>query len=98
MPNWPKNKPSPAAVSSLFAPEPFDQKSYEADKESWLKQIRPGRVFQAAQPGPEIDPIATETGVFQQVVQGEKVILEVKANPGAPVTFYTPQVGEFPID
>ncbi len=40
-------------------------------------------------------PIATTSEVFQNILQGEKVILEVKAEPGAPVTFYTPQVGEF---
>lgn len=90
-----KEKPDPAAISSLFAPESFDQKAYKADKASWLSQIRPGRAFQSAQPGPEVEPIETETGVFQNVVQGEKVILEAKVTPGAPVTFYTPQVGEF---
>ena len=29
------------------------------------------------------------------MIQGEKVILNAKVEPGAPVTFYTPQVGEF---
>jgi hypothetical protein len=90
-----KEKPNKAAVSSLFAPEPFDQKKYEADKQAWLTQIRPGRAFDPAQPSPEVKPIASASKTFQQVVQGEKVLLSVKAEPGSPVTFYTPQVGEF---
>ena len=90
-----RENPNPAAISNLFAPEPFDAKVYAADKEAWLKQVRPGRVFQSAQPGPEVEPIESSSGTFQNVVQGEKVLLEVKASPGSPVTFYTPQVGEF---
>ena len=90
-----KEKPSPAAISNLFVPEPFDARAYATDRESWLKEIRPGRVFQSAQPGPEVVPIKSSSNAFQNVVQGEKVILEVQAEPGAPVTFYTPQVGEF---
>jgi hypothetical protein len=90
-----KEKPNRAAVSSLFAPEPFDQKRYEADKEAWLTQVLPGRVFEPAQPSPDVKPIASASKAFQQVVQGEKVILSVKADPGSPVTFYTPQIGEF---
>ena len=90
-----KEKPAPAALSSLFAPEPFDAKAYAKDKETWLKTVRPGRVFQSAQPGSEVSPIKASSKVFQNIVQGEKVLLEAKAEPGAPVTFYTPQVGEF---
>lgn len=89
-------KRNPAAVSALFAPEKFDAKVFEQDTDKWLSQVRPGRAFQPAQPGPDIDPIKSNTGSFQRVVQGEKVVLEVVAKPGAPVTFYTPQVGTFP--
>ena len=76
-----KEKPTPAAMSSLFAPEAFDQKKYDADRKAWLSMIRPGRAFQPAQPGPEVEPIKSSSGVFQQVVQGEKVIPEV-IHPG----------------
>lgn len=90
-----QENPPLAAKSAMFAPEPFDQAKYNADPDSWLSTIRPGRVFQSAQPGPDVQPIATESKAFQSILQGEKVILKVKAKPGAPVTFYTPQVGEF---
>lgn len=85
---------NPAAVSSLFS-EKFDAKAFEKDKQKWLSQIRPSRAFQSAQPGPEVEPIQSTTAGFQRIVQGEKVAFEVKAQPGAPVTFYTPQVGTF---
>ena len=90
-----KEKPNPAAVSSLFAPEPFDAEVYESDKEAWLTQVRPGRAFQPAQPGPDVKPISSDSDAFQRIVQGEKVLLTAKVEPGVPVTFYTPQVGEF---
>jgi hypothetical protein len=48
------------------------------------------------QPGDGVVQIAGRSPVFQQVLQGERVNLEVQVEPGAPVTFYTPQVGEFP--
>lgn len=85
-----------AVWSALFEPEPFDREAYEQDPESWLNEIRPGRVFQPAQPGEDVVLIAGRSPVFQQVLQGERVNLEVEIEPGAPVTFYTPQVGEFP--
>ncbi len=84
-----------SAKSTLFAPEEFDVPSYRANPAEYLTRIRPARVFYPAQPGPEVKPIATESRSFQQVLQGEKVILRVKADPGMPVVFYTPQVGQF---
>ncbi len=88
-------EPPLAARSSLFPPEPFDQVAYDADKQAWLDKIRPGRAFEPAQPGPDVVPIATPSQAFQNVVQGDKVILEAKVSPGSMVTFYTPAVGEF---
>ncbi|MEM9942039.1 MAG: hypothetical protein AAF939_10650 [Planctomycetota bacterium] len=84
-----------SARSALFSPEPFDARQYEQDPEAWLAKIRPGRVFQPAQPGVDVQPIQSQSEVFNSVLQGEKVVLEVKAAPGSPVSFYTPQVGEF---
>ena len=88
-----KDKGVLAAKSSLFEPEKFDAKAYEADPQNWLSQIRPGRVFQPAQPGDDVAPIKTKSKVFNSILQGEKVVLEAKVEPNAPVSFYVPGVG-----
>lgn len=84
-----------AARSVYFAPEPFDRQAYQANPQEYLDKIRPARAFHPAQPGPEVKPIKSETRTFQQVLQGERVVLRIKADPGVPVAFYTPQVGRF---
>lgn len=81
--------------STFFAPKAFDREAYEKDRQKYLDEISPARAFQPAQPGLDVVPIAAETRAFQHVLQGERVILRVKAEPGVPVAFYTPQVGQF---
>ena len=56
---------------------------------------RPARVFQSAQPSEDVDPISSNTEFYQEILQGESVVLEVKAEPKMPVTFHTQQLGEF---
>lgn len=85
----------PAARSSLFLPAKFDAAEFREDPQAWITRVRPGRVFQPAQPSPETAPISTESPAFQSVLQGESVVLRVKVSPGAPVSVYTPQTGEF---
>jgi hypothetical protein len=87
--------PPLAARSAMFEAEQFDRAAYEADPAAYLKRIRPGRVFEPAQPGADVKRIETRSPMFHHVLQGEKVVFEVAADPGMPVTFYTPQVGEF---
>jgi hypothetical protein len=84
-----------AAMSTFFKPEEFDLAAYQQNPGQYLNRIRPGRVFYPAQPGPDVKPLESNTKPFQSVLQGEKVILKVKAAPGNPVTFYTPGVGVF---
>ncbi len=69
--------------------------SYLADPDAYLKQVRPGRVFQSAQPGRGVKRIAAKSRALHRVLQGETTLLEVMVEPGMPVTFYTQQVGEF---
>lgn len=84
-----------AAVTTYAKPEPFDAEAYAKDPASYLNKIRPGRVHQTAQPGPDVEPLRPDSNLMNEVIQGERVVLRVKASPGNPVTFYTPQVGEF---
>jgi hypothetical protein len=83
------------ARSKYFKPEAFDPEAYRADPEAWLSKVRPARAFYPAQPAPDVTPLATLSRTFQKILQGEKVVLRVKADPGMPVAFYTPQVGHF---
>ncbi|MEM7456254.1 MAG: hypothetical protein AAF456_18045, partial [Planctomycetota bacterium] len=69
------------ALSTRVLPIEFDRGAYERNPEQYLSKIRPGRVFQPAQPGPEVVPIEAASSIFNSVLQGEKVILEVKADP-----------------
>jgi hypothetical protein len=85
----------PERLSSFIAPPPFDRAAYEADPESYLKVVEPGRVWQAAQPGPGVPPLTAETPEIQRIEQGESVLLKVKTSPGAPVTFTSFDLGAF---
>jgi hypothetical protein len=84
----------PEARSILIAPEPFDREKYTADPNSYLSKIRPNRALQALEPGPGVEPLRPKGGLFREILQGEKVILEVQAEAGMPVTFHA-QLGQF---
>ncbi|MDB4778152.1 hypothetical protein OAG68_01720 [bacterium] len=90
-----KQEETRVAKSTFFLPEPFDQEKYDADPQAYLNKIRPGRVFQSAQPGPDVNRLTSISDSFVSVLQGESVQLKVKAEPGAPVAFYTPEIGTF---
>jgi hypothetical protein len=85
----------PESQTSLFSPEPFDIETYRADPEAYLRQVRPGRIFQTAQPGVGVKRLAARSRGLHRLVRGETTLLEVMAEPGMPVTFHTQQVGEF---
>lgn len=85
----------PESQTSLISPEPFDIETYRADPEAYLIQVRPGRIFQTAQPGPGVKRIAAKSRGLHRLVRGETTLLEVMAEPGMPVTFHTQQIGEF---
>ena len=87
--------PVKEAMSAYFRPEPFDRAAYEADPEAYLQKIRPGRAYSPAEPGPEVTPLESMSPGFKRILQGEQVVLRVKAEPGVPVTFYSPDVGHF---
>lgn len=81
--------------STRFQPEPFDRVAYDRDPEAYLSTVVPGRIFQSAQPGPDVTPIASVGRQYHNVIQGETVTLEVRVEPKQPVTFHTQDVGEF---
>ena len=87
--------PNPQAASVFFGADKFDREAYLNDPKDYNNKIRPGRVFQSAQPGKGVVPIEAAGPTFKSVLQGEKVVLRAKAEPGMPVTFHTNQLGEF---
>ncbi len=85
-----------AARSALFPPEPFDLEAYQAEPEAYLSKIRPGRVFYPAQPAQDVSPLRPKSSKFNKILQGETVVLRVKADPKSPVAFYSSDgVGRF---
>lgn len=90
-----KSRENPARFSSFVQPAAFDRAAYESDPQSYLDVVEPGRVFQSAEPGPDVVRIQPVSSLFEQVTQGEQVPLVVKAQAGAPVTFTSFKLGHF---
>ena len=85
----------PEARSSMFLPEKFDKERYFDNPGEYVNKIRPGRAFAPSNPGPDVVPLAAVSSRLTTVLQDEKAILRVRAAEGYPVTFYTPDGGEF---
>lgn len=85
-----------AAVTNQFvAGEPFDPVRYQQAPEEYLDTVEPGRVFETAQPGPDVPVLKRIGRPFSRVLQGETVSLKAKTEPGAPVSFASARLGEF---
>jgi len=84
-----------ASRSAMFLAQEFDEQKYRENPKTYLDKIRPGRVFKPKQPGQGVRPIAAESNRFVTILQNESVNLIIQASPNAPVTFYTPDGGEF---
>lgn len=82
-------------LSVLIPPPPFDREAYAKDRQAYLDLVEPGRVFQNLPHGPDVAPIERASPYFYEVLQGETVVLEAKAEPGMPVTFYSNRLGQF---
>jgi len=83
------------AMSPLFRPKEFDRDEYLKDKQAYLNLTRPGRVNSALEPGKGVPQIIAAVPNYQEILQGESVILKVESEAGMPVTFHTQQLGEF---
>jgi hypothetical protein len=88
-------KKHPERVSMLASLKPFNEKSYKADPSAYLNTVEPGRVFQTAQPGPNVPVLKRASADFCRVTQGESVLLRVNAPAGAPVSFTSLDCGQF---
>lgn len=90
-----KTRKNPERFSSFVRPAEFDPQAYKADPDSYINTIEPGRVFQSAQPGPDVKRIQAVSARYQRVIQGEQVPMVVRAAPDAPVTFTSFNLGHF---
>ncbi len=83
-------------LTSLIPPPPFDKETYEKDRQTYLDTIEPGRIFQHLEAGPGVVALKRDSQYLYSVLQGEKVVLRVKARPGDPVTYFSGRLGRFP--
>ncbi len=90
-----RTKTHPERLSSLIIPAPFDAAAYRAGPEKYLNVVEPGRVWQAAQPGPGVKRLTSVSSEYEFIEQGQSVSLKVQAAPGAPVTFTSFDLGAF---
>jgi hypothetical protein len=82
-------------LSLLADPKPFDHEEYLRNPQAYLNVMEPGRVWQPAQPGPDVPRLRTLTARTISLPQQETVSFKVRAIPQAPVTFTTLDLGEF---
>jgi hypothetical protein len=82
-------------LSAMIPPPPFDLDKYRESPEEYQNTIEPGRVNQYLPYSEEVAPIRRVSTYFQEVLQGETVVLEAKVNEDYPVTFYSNRLGMF---
>jgi hypothetical protein len=83
------------AISPLSPPLPFDAAAYARDPEAYLRQIDHSRVYQVAAPGPGVTRLQRESPMNQSVDSQGSVIIAVRAQAHAPVTFVSFDRGAF---
>lgn len=87
-----------ARLSINGRPTPFDPKRYRADPHSYLSVIEPCRIWQSAEPGPDVDALVDPEGrqqIMVAVPSGEVRPLTVKTWPGYPASFTSTGRGAF---
>lgn len=87
------NHPERVVLTSL--PEEFDEAAYRADPQAYLSLVEPGRVWQSAQPGPDVPALVAAGNRSHRMRQGESVRLRVIAQSDAPVVFTSMDLGAF---
>lgn len=90
------NKKLQYRFSSMQTAPKFDRKAYDKDPKKYLQEVAPGRINQALPAGKDVTPIKrVGKYIYDNVVQGESVKLQVKTEPNVPTTFHTNRLGHF---
>lgn len=83
-----KNGGNPERLFSVaVSGKPFDFAEFKEDPSGYLSVVEPGRVWQTAQPGGDVSQIARVSPAYTRLANGESVVLQVRVEPTAPVTF-----------
>ena len=77
----------PERLATLIAPAPFDAGRFAANPQAYVDVVEPGRVFQSAQPGADVLVLRSLSSTNLTMTQEGQVVLRVKTQPLAPVTF-----------
>jgi hypothetical protein len=83
------------STSPLLAAPSFDAGAFAKNPAPYLQQSVPGRVFQTAQPGPDVPVLGARGPATHEVPHGGSTDLAVRAPVGAAVTFTTFDLGLF---
>jgi hypothetical protein len=78
-----------------IAPAPFDRAAFDADPEKYCRTIEPGRVWQAAKPGPDVPALEVVGDSTLSMHARGTVELSVQAVAGFPVAFSSMDLGAF---
>jgi hypothetical protein len=82
-----KDTKHPERLSPLFMPADFNKAAFDANPQAYLDVVEPGRVWQTADPGPQVTRLNTKGPWMLDVAPGGNVTLSVTGVPLAPVTF-----------
>lgn len=85
----------PERVTHMIQPDQFDAAAFERNPEAYLSIVEPGRIWQPAQPGPDVPRLESVSKNYNSMRQGESVRLRTRAVPGAPVTYTSFDLGAF---
>lgn len=85
----------PERLGPAFPAPEFDLESFKADPKKYLTTVEPGRIWQSLPRGEGVTQISRQSPLYQTLIQGESVTLQVKVIPGAPVTFHSFDLGHF---
>ncbi len=86
---------SPERFSAMVLPAPFDRERFLANPEFYLATPEPGRVYQVAQPGPQVPRLRRLSPGSSEIPRGGQVELVVRTEALMPVTFTSFDLGGF---
>jgi hypothetical protein len=85
----------PERLTPMIGPEPFDVARYQANEQTYLNTVEPGRVWQVAQPGENVPRIVSASAPTHYIAPGETVVLRLNVPAGMPATFTSFDLGAF---
>ena len=76
-------------LTHLGTVPPYDRAAFIADPDGYLSEAVPGRALRDAGPKPDAPELVIEGPGLRRAVVGQPVTINVRARPGAPVSFYS---------